>query len=25
VLQVSCTTGQGMDDWIAWITGCLQR
>jgi len=25
VLQVSCTTGQGIDDWIAWITGCVQR
>ena len=25
LFQVSCTTGQGIDDWIAWITGCLQR
>jgi hydrogenase nickel incorporation protein HypB len=21
VLEVSCTTGQGLDDWVSWIMG----
>ncbi len=25
ILEVSCTTGQGMEEWISWLTQCWQN